>query len=70
MSQLEGFTNMVERTPPCPKCRMTFRIGKPKGKDWKTRCHVCELMHYDGKLNDKVVSVAVDSLKDVEMAWR
>jgi len=49
---------------------MTFRIGKPKGKDWKTRCHVCELMHYDGKLNDKVVSVAVDSLKDVEMAWR
>jgi uncharacterized Zn finger protein len=61
----------VLRTPKCPKCTMTFWIGKPihKSAQRKSRCHDCGLMHYDGTLDNRVVRVSVDSMGDVERAW-
>ena len=58
-------------TPKCPKCRLSFRIGKPihKSVQDKSRCHDCGLLHYDGKLNNTVVRVSVDKLEDVKRAW-
>ena len=64
----------IQRTEPCPTCRMSFRIGKPVRKKThdRTRCYNCGLMHYDGNLDKKVASVSVDSMGDmgdVERAW-
>lgn len=64
----------VLRTEPCPKCLMTFRIGRQK---WakpspKTVCAVCGLAHYDtSQSSDKanVCIVAVDTAEQAYEAW-